>query len=72
MTHKSRIKYISIKLNTNLQGNVFGIIDHFYLIIFPLLLTKSLLHTAYRDLLSTLNFIFSKISLILICKVTHR
>ena len=59
MTHESRMKYILIKLNTNLQGNVFGIIYHFYLIIFQLLLTKNLIHTAY--MLSTINFIFSKL-----------
>ena len=27
MKHESRMKYILIKLNTNLQGNVFGIIE---------------------------------------------
>ena len=36
MIHESRMKYILIKLNTNLQRNVLGIIYHFYLIIFPL------------------------------------
>ena len=61
MIHESRMKYILIKLNTNLQRNVFSIIYQFYLIIFPLQLKKSLIHTAYRDLLSTQNLIFYKI-----------
>ena len=73
MTHESRMKIYTYKTKHEFVRKCLRYNLQFLLNNIPTIVIEKLnTHTAYRDLLSTLRLFFSKISLILICKVAPR